>query len=294
MRRRYIVAAIVLGVLAAVWQFGLGLRWTRRLSRDAVFSTTYVGTQTNANPTTGVVPKEDDLSSYERSLRVTGAADWPRSVVLEDKYTVRDTRSGAVVYEYATNERVDPRTGAWADGPRKGDIVVFPRNVQKRTYTLGGNYVAGVPLKFAGAADVGGIDTYLFSYRGPLDLTAAFAGTAQFPGVQVLAGQEIRCADDQFYFRIWVEPLTGEQVKVEEGCLSGDFIYDKLTGKQLAAVDRWNGETTGAGLSARITEVFNARRRYTWAAIYIPGILVAGCLACLVAAFWRRNESALA
>ena len=89
--------------------------------------------------------------------------------------------------------------------------------------------------------------------------------------MKIPAGQEIRCADDQFYYRVWVEPLTGEQVKVEEGCLSGDFFYDKVTGKQGAAIDRWNGETSGVGLAARVTEVFHARRTYTWAALYLPG-----------------------
>lgn len=290
-KRPYIAASVAFAVLAVVWHFGLGPRWTMRLSRNAVFATTYVGTQTNAAPSTGVVPKEDALGSYDRSIRVMDAANWPRSVVLEDKYTVRDIQTHAVAFEYATTERVDPRTGAWADGPHKGDIVVFPRNVEKRTYTMRGNYMAGIPLKFSEEDDVGGLDTYLFTYRGPIDFTAAFAGTVEFPGIKTPAGQEIRCADEQFYYRTWVEPLTGEQARVEEGCMSGDFIYDKATGKKVAAVDRWNGETTGAGLAARVTEVFKARSRYTWAALYVPGILVAGALGCLVAAFWRRNVS---
>lgn len=292
--RRYILAAIAFAVLAAGWRFWVGPRWTMRLSRNAVFATTYVGTQTNADTVTGVVPKEDALGSYERSIRVIDAASWPRSVVLEDKYTVRDIQTRAVIYEFATNERVDPRTGAWAEGPHKGDIVVFPRNVEKRTYTMRSNYMTGVPLRFSAENDVGGINTYMFSYRGPLDFTAAFAGTVEHPGLKIPAGQEIRCADDQFYYRIWVEPLTGEQTKVEEGCSSGDFIYDKVTGRKVAAVDRWNGETAGAGLATRVTEVFNARRAYMWAADYVPGILVAAALGCFVAGFAGRSVSAVA
>jgi hypothetical protein len=293
-KRRYIIASIAFAVLAADWQFGLGPRWTMRLPRDAVLATKYVGTQTNADPATSVVPKDDALGSSERRIRVTNAADWPRSVVLEDKYTVWDIQTHAVVFEYATSERVDPRTGAWSEGPHKGDIVVFPRDARKRTYTMRSNYMAGVPLKFSEEDDIDGLDTYQFTYRGPLDFTAAFAGTAQFPGIKIPAGKEIRCADDQFYYRIWVEPLTGEQVKVEKGCMSGDFIYDKATGKKVAAVDRWNSETTGAGLAARVTEVYDARRRYTWEALYIPGILIAGSMGILAAGFWHRNESALA
>ena len=294
MKRSWIVASVAFALLAAGWHFGLGRRWTMRLSRDADFSTKYVGTQTNADHVTGLVPKEDALSRYDRAIRVVDAAAWPRSVVVLDSYLARDTQTGAVLYEYVTNERVDPRTGAWADGPHKGDIVVFPRNVEKRIYTMRSNYMAGVPLAFSGEGKVGGLDTYVFSYHGPLDFTASFAGTAQYPGVTVPAGQEIRCADDQFYYRIWVDPLTGEQVKVEEGCLAGDFIYDKASGRKIAAVDRWNGETSGADLAARVTAVYDARRTYVWALLYVPGILVAASLACLAYGVWRPNTRALA
>jgi len=294
MRRSWIVASVAFALLAAVWHFGPGRRWTMRLSRDADFATKYVGTQTNADLVTGVVPKDDVLSIYDRSIRVTDAADWPRSLVLLDKYTIRDIQTGAVVYEYATSERADPATGAWASGPHKGDIVVFPRNVERRTYTMRSNYMTGVPLKFSKVVDVGGLSTYLFSYQGPIDFTAAFAGTAQYPGVAVPAGQEIRCADDQFYYRIWVDPLTGEQARVEEGCPSGDYIYDKASGRKIAAVDRWNGETSGADLAARVTAVYDARRAYTWASLYVPGILVAACVGCSAAGFWRRDTSVLA
>lgn len=294
MRRSYIVAAIALAALAAVWHFWLGNRWTTRVPRDMAFATKYVGTQTNADPKTGVVPKQDALGTYDRTIRVTDAADWPRSVVLQDNFTVRDIQTGAVLFDYVTKERVDPRTGAWADGPYKGDIVFFPRNVQKRTYTMHAYYIPGVPLKFSRVDEIGGLESYLFSYRGPIEYTAIFAGTPESPGVTVLAGQEIRCADDQFYYRIWVEPRTGSQVKVEEGCLSGDFVYDKVTGKKVAAVDRWNGVTSGADLAARITEVHNARRIYIWAALYLPGILLIGSLGILVVGLLRRNKSAVA
>jgi hypothetical protein len=293
MRRSYIVAAIALAAFAGVWHFWLAARWTVRVPRDAAAVTKYFGTQTNVDAKSGLMPEQDVLSSYDRTIRVVDASDWPRSVVLEDQYTARDLHTGAVNFEYATTERVDPRTGAWFEGPHKGDIVVFPRNVEKRTYTLRSNYLAGVPLKFAGEHVIGGVDVYLFAYRGPLDLTTAFAGTAQYPGVQVPAGQAIRCADDQFYYRVWVEPRTGRQVRVEEGCLSGDFIYDKATGMKLAAVDRWSGVTSGSDLEAGITAAYNARRNYL-AALYLPGIFLVGSLGTLVVGRLRREGIAVA
>jgi hypothetical protein len=294
MRRSYIAAAIGLVALALLWHFSLDSHWTMRVPPNAVFTSKYVGTQTNADPKTGKIPELDVLSAYDRIIRVVGTTDWPRSVVLRDQYTARDLQTRAINFEYITDERVDPQTGAWADGPHKGEIVLFPRNVQKRTYTLRSNYVAGVPLKFGGVGHIGGLEVYLFSYQGPIDLTAAYIGTPQSPGMKLLAGQEIHCADEQFYYRTWIEPRTGSEVKVEEGCPSGDFIYDKVTGRKVAAVDRWNGVTTGASLASRITEVYNARRTYMWAALYLPVILLIGSVGMLAVGHSRRASGVLA
>jgi hypothetical protein len=265
---------------------------TVRVPKNAVFASKYVGSQTNVDPRTGLLPEKDVLSTYDRTIRVVDAADWPSSVVVRDQYTARDLQTGAVNFEYIVEERIDPRTGAWAAGAHKGDVVLFPRNVQKRTYRVHSNYLADVPLKYVGASDIGEIETYQFAYTGAIDLTAAYAGTPESPGVKVPTGQAILCADDQYYYRAWIEPRTGSQVKVEEGCLSGTFIYDKVTGKKMAAVDRWNGVTTGADLAARITEVYRARLKYMWASVYLPGLLLIGSLGILAVGFSRRNPGA--
>jgi hypothetical protein len=293
MRRSYIAAATALAAFAAVWHFSLGSLWTARVPRAAVFTSHYVGTQTNANRTTGIVPVRDALSTYERIVLVKDAADWPRSLVLEDKYSVRNIETGAVDFEYITTERIDPETGAWADGPHKDEIVLFPRNVRQRDYTMRSNYIPGLVLKFSGVHDVGGLETYLFSYQGPIEYATVYAGTPQSPGVKVLPGQGIRCADEKFYYRTWVEPRTGMQVQVQEGCMSGDFVYDKATGNNVSAVDRWNGVTAGSNLASGVTEIYKARRIYL-SALYLPGVLLLGSVAVLAIGRFRRNTSALA
>jgi hypothetical protein len=293
MKRSYIVAAIALAAFAAIWNFSIGPRWTRRVPRNAVFTTQYVGTQTNADPKTGIVPERDALSTYERIVLVKDAADWPRSVVLEDKYSVRNIETGAVDFEYNTTERIDPRTGALAEGPNRGEIVLFPRNVQQRTYTMRSNYIPGLPLKFSGVHEIGGLSTYLFTYQGPIEYAVVYAGTLQSPGIKVLPGQDIRCADEKFYYRIWVEPRTGTQVQVQEGCLSGDFVYDKATGNKVSAIDRWNGVTAGSDLASGITEIYNARRVYL-SALYFPVILLIGSLGTLAIGHLRRETTATA
>jgi hypothetical protein len=292
MRRSYIVAAIAIAAFAAVWHFSLGSRWTRRVPRNAVFTTQYVGTQTNADPKTGIVPERDALSTYERILVVKDASDWPRSLILEDKYTARNIETGLVDFEYITAENIDPETGALADGPHKGEIVLFPRNVQQHDYTMRSNYIPGLVIQFSGVHEIGGLETYLFSYQGPIEYGAIYAGTPDAPGIKLLPGQDIRCADDNFYYRVWVEPRTGTQVQVEEGCLSGDFVYDKATGNKISAVDRWNGVTAGSNLTSGLTEIYNARRAYL-SALYLPGILLIGSLAVLAVGRLRRNTAAI-
>jgi hypothetical protein len=293
MRRSYVFLAIALAALAVVWNLSLAPRWTRRVPRNAVFTTNYVGTHTNADSLTGIVPVHDALSTYVRIVVVKDAADWPRSLTLEDKYSARNIETGMVDYEYITTERIDPETGALAEGPHKGEIVLFPRNVQQRNYTMRSNYIPGLLLKFSGVREIGGLETYLFSYKGPIEYAAAYVGTSETPGIKLLPGQDIRCADENFYYRIWVEPRTGVQVQVEEGCLSGDFVYDKATGTQVSAIDRWNGVSAGSTLSSGITEIYNARRVYL-SALYLPGILLIGSLTVLAIGRLRRNTTAIA
>jgi hypothetical protein len=293
MRRSYLLAAMALAAFAAVWHFSLSSRWTMRVRRDAVITTHYVGTQTNADPRTGIVPVHDALSTYEHIVVVKNAADWPRSLILEDKYSARNIETGMVGYEYVTTEQINPETGALAEGPHKGEIVLFPRNVQQRNYTMRSNYIPGLLLKFSGVREIGGLETYLFSYKGPIEYAAAYVGTSETPGIKLLTGQDIRCADDNFYYRTWVEPRTGLQVQVEEGCLSGDFVYDKVTGNKVSAIDRWNGVSARSNLSSGITEIYNARRVYL-SALYLPGILLIGSLAVLAIGRLRRNTTAIA
>ena len=293
MKRSYIVAAIALAAFAAVWHFSVAPRWTRRVPRNAVFTSQYVGTNTSADPRTGIVPVHDALSNYERIVVVKDAADWPRSLILEDKLSARNIETGMVDFEYIASEQIDPETGALAEGPHKGEIVLFPRNVQQRNYTMRSNYIPGLLLKFSGVREIGGLETYLFSYKGPIEYAAIYAGTAETPGIKLLPGQDIRCADDNFYYRTWVEPRTGTQVQVEEGCLSGDFVYDKATGNKVSAIDRWNGVSAGSNLSSGITEIYNARRVYL-SALYLPGILLMGSLAVLAIGRLRRDTTAIA
>ncbi len=153
------------------------------------------------------------------------------------------------------------------------------------------SYLPGLLLKFSGLREIGGLETYLFSYKRAIASPAVYGGTAETPGVKLLPGQDIRCADDNFYYRIWIEPRTG--VQVEEGCLSGDFVYDKATGNKISAIDRWNGVSAGSQLSSAITEIYSDRLVYL-SALYLPELLLMGSLAVLAMGRLHRNTTAVA
>jgi hypothetical protein len=185
-----------------------------------------------------------------------------------------------VTYEYNYIAAVDPRTGAHLKPEYRGDYFLFPRNVERKTYNLRFAYLKGIPVAFQTEEEVVGLATYLFTYRGRGEYTESYTGTAEFPGVPVMPGQEIKCADDQFVFKAWVEPVTGEIIKIEENCLASDYIYEIATGKQLEVVDRWGGQTDGNDVINRVETVGRERTRLLWQRRYIPSGLFVTVLLC--------------
>jgi hypothetical protein len=280
MRKKiFIAAGLALFGLTAVWQFFLVPRWRERIPAGWQWETDYTGYQTYPDPQTGQLPKKDATGTYSHTIAIVANSRQPGSVELDDRYLTHDVASGQVAYEYIYRALVDPRTGAHLKKEYRGDYFLFPRNVEQKTYNIRFSYLKGIPVAFEREEDVAGLATYLFSYRGRGEYTEAYVGTAQYPGVKVKPGQEIKCADDQFIFKAWVEPVTGEIIKIEENCNSNDYFYDIVTGKQLEVVDRWGGETAGDDVISRVETVSRERTRLLRTTRYIPaGLLVAGLL----------------
>ena len=282
MRKRvFLVAGLALLCAAGVWHFGLSHRWAQRLTPGWRWESNVIGTMTFADAATGRLPEKDTVGVFERALYVKSDAERPRSVLLEDSFVIRDPNTGQVTWEYNFRAPVDPATGAYTQPEYAGDIYVFPRGVEKKTYRFRYNYLEGVPLSFRGEEEVEGVETYVFGYRGRAEYTESYAGTAQFPGVAVEPGQEIKCADDQFAIRVWVEPATGEMLKLEESCHSGDYVYDTATGQPVAAIARWDGVTSGRDLINRARAIRRERAKYLWATRYLPATLLASGLLCV-------------
>jgi hypothetical protein len=280
MRKKiFIGAGLALCGFTAVWQFVLVPRWTERIPAGWQWQTDYTGYQTWPDPQTGQMPKKNATGTYTHVITIAAKSRQPGSVELDDRYLTYDVASGQVAWEYIYHARVDSRTGAHLQGEYRGDYFLFPRNVEKKTYNMRFSYLKGIPVAFKKEEDVAGLNTYLFTYRGRGEYTESYIGTAQYQGIKVKPGQEIKCADDQFIFKAWVEPVTGEIIKIEESCNSNDYFYDIATGKQLEVVDRWGGETAGDDVISRVDTVSRERARLLRTTRYIPaGLLVAGLL----------------
>jgi hypothetical protein len=292
MRKKVLITGgfVLLG-LAAVWQFTLMPRLTERIPGGWQWQTDYIGYQTYLDPETGKVPEKDVPATYSQAIDIVANSRRSGSVELAAKYSIHDIASGKMTWEYEYIAAVDPQTGAHLKPEYRGDYFVFPRNVQRKTYKLRFSYLKGIPVAFQKEEEVEGLGTYVFTYRGRGEYTESYAGTADYPGVQVKPGQEIKCADDEFVFTAWVEPVTGEILKIEESCLSTDYIYDIATGKQIAAVDRWGGETVRDDVISRVETVNQERTKLLWTSRYLPSsLLVAGLLCFGLVVLPRRSS----
>jgi hypothetical protein len=226
----------------------------------------------------------DTVARYDRSGTLAKESERPWAVTIDDRYTVRDAATGNVLWEHSIQAQVDPATGRHLDLAHAGARFVFPREVERRTYVLRNGHLKGIPLAFERDAEIDDLAMYVFSYRGPAEYTEVYARKTEFEGLVVEAGQVVRCADGQFVYRAWVEPLTGEIVKAEEGCFSGDYLYDEATGVQLTAVDRFGGIMAGNDVLQHVHAVRRERAWYLGASRVVPwGLVVLGGIVLLTA-----------
>lgn len=279
---------------AGVWRVWYSGRVDERLPSGARWSVEFVGATALPDPETGAFPPRDTAMIYTRSIRIVDESRRPREVTVEDAYRIADPVTGAPSWEYISLERVDPATGERLEPEYRGQCAVFPRWVERRDFVLSANYMKAVPVRYTGEEDVEHLRTYVFSYRGPAEYTESYAGSPSYPGVPVEPGQEIRCADDQYALRLWVEPVTGEIVKLQESCAPGDFIVDRATGARIAPVLRWSGQTAGDDVEARAASIAAERSRILWLRRYGPLTAALAGIGFLALSFVPRRQRDLA
>ena len=292
MRKKiFIAAGLLLLGFATVWQFALVPRLTERIPAGWSWKADFIGINTYANPQTGKLPEKDDTNIYQRGMHVVADSDRPRSVLMEDTNLSRDPATGKKTWEYIYRAEVDPQTGAHLGKEFLGDAWIFPRFVERKTYKFRNNYIEGLPVTFEREEEIEGVQTYLFAYRGRAEYTESYAGTAEFPGIKPEPGQEIRCGGDQFVLEMWVEPVTGEILSLNEECLPGDHFYITATNERQGVISRWAGKTAGDDDIQRADRIRQERSKLLWTTRYIPSVLTVAGLLCFGLAFVPRKIS---
>jgi hypothetical protein len=276
-------------LLAAVAEPLVAQRWTQRIPPGWSWHARFVGASATPDPETGLMPPTDDDGAYEREMHVVSDEDRPRSVLVEDRYFIHDLKSDRITFQYVYRAQVDPRTGRHVEPAWAGDAFVFPRNVTPGVYRLRFSYLKGVPVSFVREETIADLRTYLFEYYGRAEYTESYAGTAHFPGTIVRPGQEIRCRDDQFLLRVWVEPDTGEMLAIEDSCYSTDWVYDVATNTPLRPVLRWGGKTTGDDVVERADALRAERLRQGALSRWLPIVLLVAGGGCGVVGLLRRR-----
>ena len=284
---------LVLIAAGLLWHFVLAQRWIRRIPPGWSWTANFVGDNAYADPITQVYSKPV-ATPYRRNVRVISATEHPRAALVEDQYVAFDPMSTTKkVWEHVVRATVDPQTGARLEPAYAGQYFVLPRHTQKESYVLRANYLKGIPIRFQREEQVAGLSTYVFAYNGRIEYTESYEGTADSPGVTVEPGQEIRCENDQFSFQEWVEPVTGEVVKVRESCYSGDAIFQTTSGKKVSSLSRWGGETAGDDVLERVQQIRRTKLRSLVIEQYIPDfMLLLGIGCCTTGLAGARRQRA--
>lgn len=272
MTRLFVALAVVCLASAVVWHLTLGQSLTQRIPPGWSWSSQYVGEVTYPDRHSGQFPVRNELGAYRRALTIL-SEDRHGSVLLNDAYKITNLRTGVTEWEYIIDFEIDPDTGQHLNPEYSGQYIVLPQDLRKdRTYTLRSSYIKGMPLQFVREEVIEGVQVFLFAYEGRGEYTEAYTGTAEYAGVEVPPGHEIKCAQDQFRLLVWAEVVTGEVLKIKESCLSGDYIFDIATGRAVEPVLRWEAETAGMDV-VRQADAVRDRITQLRLARYLPVVL---------------------
>jgi hypothetical protein len=272
------LSALLFIAAAVLWTFTIAPRWTQRLPPGWSWRVRSVATIRMPDPKTKGFGTETIAAPQVFEAGITDNSSRPTAVKVRDRYTAYDASTDQVAWEYLFSASVDPKTGRHLNPEYRDDYFVFPRNVEKKTYKIRYSFLKGIPVAFQQEEMVGGLNAYVFAFKGEADVRDTYAGTPDFPGITMKAGQEVRCSDAGFVFKAWVEPVTGEIIKLENSCYSGDYIYDIATGEKLEALQSWGGVTAGDDVTIQVRSLEHERSRMLWVTRYVPGLLLLGSL----------------
>ena len=279
-----IIIAVVALLGAVIARFVLYPQYAQRIPPGWHWEVDFIGTNSYPDPDTGELTI-DVVSNYVRTVEIVPEDAPAGSVMLRDTYEVSDVDTGQVSWIYPFTAPVDPATGMHTSPDYAGDIFVFPRNTQKQNYSFRAGSYEGLDVNFEREEVLEGVTTYVFHYGGYAEYTESYTNATVGEVMTLEDNEEIRCGEDTLSLNLWVEPVTGETVKFEEGCTDGDWVYNTTTGEKVYPLGTWSGSTTGDSVIRRLDEVQNQRNLLVMLSTYVPIGLVVVALVFVVLAF---------
>ena len=163
------------------------------------------------------------------TAKLEGPLDGTAAVWLVGQEVVR-TDTGEVISAYSTSLALDRKTGAAADwsgqwldtGTREsvdysGHIYKFPFGTEKKTYEIfDRDILTTQPATFVKTEEIEGLETYQFVQEIRNGTQTMAPETLQLLAGQLLPGAtsaEVRYSNTR---TVWVEPVTGQFIKVQE------------------------------------------------------------------------------
>jgi hypothetical protein len=272
MKKPLILIGIFFLALSGIYKFILAPQLTIRIPKDWSIQAEYLGDQNFAGED-GVIPQKRDVNVYKRNW--TGTQWSPQRTVIRDVYKTYDIHSGKVTWASQLEFVVDPKTGMNLSYPghpeAAGTYYLFPQNTEKKDYTFFDYSLNRQMFKFDRVEKFDNLDLNVYGFRGDLDFEEVYKGTDDYPGFKPEAGQTIIGFDIVKEF--WVEPITGEFVKIYEESVGGDYYADKKTKKKIAGISSWKGETTGNTVELLVQRAREKMFLINLHRGWIPGIL---------------------
>jgi hypothetical protein len=258
MNRISLGLGLVLVVVAGVWVAVISPRYQMRFPDgwswrfDAEGYTVYPSGSDFPPP-----PYNNDLNIRSITIESENADG---SITFYDRYQTFDPATNAQLWDLEYRTTVDPISGRLL-APYENDYFFLPRNPDKTTYTIRNSAYESIPMTFVEEVQVEGVNTYLYQFKG------TWNNTILYPDYELGEGQTILCFD--FELSYWIEPNTGDPVKLLEDC-PGDWVVNQTTETKILPISKWRTETSTTDPVRQVESIIARLNQERLLSVFVP------------------------
>ena len=172
MKYLFLIISLACIALSGIYTLVIAPSQTIRIPDDWSFEAEYLGDLVYIDPDQNI-PDTATVNVYRRSMRVV---EWePDQAVIEDVFETKDVYSGQVTWSTTLRFNVNPEDGTIISHPGRPEATgmqyVLPRQTKKTDYEFFNYTLWPVTLNFEREDSLGGLDVYVFTYKGLIDFT---------------------------------------------------------------------------------------------------------------------------